>query len=56
MKPTTIDPDKMSVLSFGNSRSFLLPGQRNRKRHTWIWRERFFVFGLIIGWLAHGFV
>jgi len=43
---------------FGNARSFLLPGQRppNRKRHTWLWRAGFFTLGIIIGWLAHGFV
>ncbi|MEI6036132.1 MAG: hypothetical protein WCS65_17845 [Verrucomicrobiae bacterium] len=60
MKPTTIDPHKMWLLSggFGNARSFLLPGQRppNRKRHTWLWRAGFFTLGIIIGWLAHGFV
>jgi len=48
----------MSVLAFGNTRSFLLPGHRppNRKRHTWLWRAVFFAAGIIIGWLAHGFV
>ncbi|MEI6494264.1 MAG: hypothetical protein WCO94_17090 [Verrucomicrobiota bacterium] len=58
MKPTTIDPYKMSILAFGNTRSFLLPGHRppNRKRHTWLWRAVFFAAGIIIGWLAHGFV
>jgi len=58
MKPTTIDPRKMSILTIENNRSFLLPGHRppNRKRHSWLWRAVFFALGFLIGWLSNGFV
>ena len=50
----------MCILSggFGNASSLLTPGHwpPNRKRHTWPWRWAFFALGIIIGWLAHGFV